>query len=237
MRNIRKSFRCDAVITFAAAVAAALMVAGSATAQVDKYSKARREHIEKVTSQTLGARNQTMSVTSRDRKTPSSKAHDRGAIDIRGTNYGNARAISGALGRGHTVIVEQPHYPPVSPRYQISSSYRNGRPVSSRPTPLHATAPHTHIQPDSNPNSGAPRPRTIPVRSTQPRPANILSPSRIPNPRPGPRPSMGSSGSYPARQSRTEASVRPSSSFGSSRVTSPRSSTATRTIHKKAASH
>ncbi len=93
-------------------------------------------------------------VTSRDRPTGplSSRAHDRGAIDIiiPGTHdlHGEARNISKILGPGYTTIVEEPRSD--SDRdtlYKLVSSHDEVQVVTYK-VQKRATRAHIHIQPD-----------------------------------------------------------------------------------------
>jgi len=109
-----------------------------------------RQHIEKVTKETLDKRGREMVVTSRYRE--DSAAHMRGAIDIRSKElsteqrHAEAKEISKNLGKDYTVNVEEVDRPIGS---QTNTSYRNGELLNRHENqPKTATDTHTHIQPD-----------------------------------------------------------------------------------------
>ena len=96
-------------------------------------------------------------ITSEDRINPPSKAHDRGAVDIRSKDvsaeqrHKEAKDISKALGSRGTVIVEEPHRPArgaAGPSVQFNSAYKDGRAGNVRTGPAIANEVHTHVQPD-----------------------------------------------------------------------------------------
>lgn len=113
-----------------------------------------REDIKTTTQQSMP---RPMRVTSEDRTTPRSAAHDRGAIDIRSHNvsapqrHQEAKEISRHLGPHYTTVVEEVHRPAPGqpgPSAQTNTSYRDGALVRQSSGPVKATGTHTHIQPD-----------------------------------------------------------------------------------------
>jgi hypothetical protein len=100
-------------------------------------------------------------VTSRDRTTPPSPAHDRGALDYRSNDisqqarHQEAQELSKSLGPTHTVVVEEVHRPAVGaqgPAAQVNTAYRNGAEGKTHTLPATATSTHTHVQPEVSNN-------------------------------------------------------------------------------------
>ena len=96
-------------------------------------------------------------ITSRDRTSPPSAAHDRGAVDFRSNNvspttrHSEARELSNSLGRKNTVVVEEVHRPnrgAEGPSVQVNTAYRDGTQGNTRVGPVRATQTHTHVQPE-----------------------------------------------------------------------------------------
>jgi|SRR4051812_45532876 hypothetical protein len=146
-------------------ITAIVYLLAAAAQGADSDATRRREHIERTTERVLHDHGRSMEVTSRYRD--DSEAHKRGASDIRSKDiprperHSEARDISRALGRGHTVIVEERNVPPLRSGYQMNTSYRDGQPVRSSAQPARATETHTHIQPD---RTVTPARRTTPTR-------------------------------------------------------------------------
>lgn len=118
--------------------------------QLASAADSQRAFIEKTASEVLNRRGQTLVVTSRDRS--NSAAHRRGAIDIRSKHLdpeqrrADAMAISEALGKDYTVVIEEVDE---KSTLQTNTSYRSGKLVRpSYVTPRRADGTHTHIQPD-----------------------------------------------------------------------------------------
>lgn len=115
-------------------------------------NRAARDHAESSVRQATGNH---ATVVSRDRppNSPiSSRAHDRGAIDVvTPKNMPNAAAnISRQTGPGYTVIHEQPNRPASGPGTDTHTYYSGGNRVGSSPQPPRATGEHIHVQPEFN---------------------------------------------------------------------------------------
>lgn len=104
------------------------------------------------------ATNGNYQVSSRDRSgSLSSRAHDRGAVDVvtpqTGTRaqFEQAREVSRRLGSGYTAIVEEPIRLPrgvSGPTADRNTSYSNGYAGNVRYVEPRATGVHTHVQPN-----------------------------------------------------------------------------------------
>lgn len=129
--------------------------AASATA-AGKTPAERRQHIKDTVNATA---TRPITVTSEHRD--NSAAHRRGAIDIRSKDistearHTEARQISKALGKDHTVVVEEVHRVDHKrgqhgPEAQVNTAYRDGNKGSTRTMaiPKSDSATHTHIQPE-----------------------------------------------------------------------------------------
>jgi len=103
-------------------------------------------------------------ITSRDRTTPPSAAHNRGAVDYRSNDistrarHREASTLSQRLGGRYTVVVEEVHRPArgaAGPSAQINTAYRGGNRGNTRVGPIRATGTHTHVQPESGGGGGS----------------------------------------------------------------------------------
>lgn len=103
-------------------------------------------------------------VTSEDRTSPKSAAHDRGAIDIRSKDINSAARhqeatnISKQLGNRGTVVVEEVKRPSpgaAGPTAQVNTSYKNGAQGKTKTLGQTASETHTHVQPDPVQGSGS----------------------------------------------------------------------------------
>lgn len=102
-------------------------------------------------------------ITSEDRTSPKSAAHDRGAVDFRSKDVSStqrhteAANVSKSLGTRGTVVVEEVHKPApraAGPSAQFNTAYKNGTEGNTRTTGVKATETHTHAQPDPPSRSG-----------------------------------------------------------------------------------
>jgi hypothetical protein len=113
--------------------------------------RAARNHAESSVQRSAGTSG---TITSRDRPRDSpisSRAHDRGAIDVVTPNMGrDAARISKEAGPGYTAIHEKPVRTQGGKSYDSHELYQGGTQVGASKAPPRATGEHIHLQPEFN---------------------------------------------------------------------------------------
>lgn len=114
-------------------------------------------------------------ITSEDRTTPKSIAHDRGAVDFSSkevsarTRHTEAQRLSQKLGPYNRVVVEEVRRDTKGRKYQVDTTYQNGGKGNTRVhEKVRASATHTHAQPNYGINLN---PRPAPAQRVESRQA------------------------------------------------------------------